>query len=77
MKSATIRQIEIARSAFVHGKGVATVVNILWTIAAVLILLWLIGFFFAGLGSIVHILLIIAIIVIIYNLFVGRRGSRV
>jgi len=50
--------------------------NILWTVAAVLILLWLMGFFFAGLG-IAHILLIIAIIVVVYNFVTGRRGSRV
>lgn len=51
--------------------------GILWTIAVILIVLWLLGFFFVHIaGGLIHILLIIAIIVIVYN-FVTSRGRRI
>ncbi|MBS0502781.1 MAG: lmo0937 family membrane protein [Proteobacteria bacterium] len=47
----------------------------LWTIAVILLVLWLLGFFaFHVAGGIIHILLVLAIIVGLYQLFVGRRG---
>ena len=47
----------------------------LWTIAIILLILWLLGFIgFHVLGYWIHVLLIIAIIVIIFNLLSGRRG---
>lgn len=47
----------------------------LWTIAVILIILWLLGFvaFHVG-GGLIHLLLILAIIVIIWQLVTGRRG---
>jgi hypothetical protein len=46
----------------------------LWTIALILFILWLLGFFaFHVGGGIIHILLVIAIIVIVYRLITGRR----
>ena len=54
-----------------------SLVSILWTIAVILIILWLLGLLFnvAGFAAsgLIHILLVIAIIVIIYNLLTGRR----
>jgi hypothetical protein len=45
----------------------------LWTIAVILLVLWLLGFIgFPILGSYIHILLVIAIIVIIIQLVSGR-----
>jgi hypothetical protein len=50
----------------------------LWTIAGVLVVLWLLGFFVAGVGELVHVLLVLAVIVVLYNVFIGRgRGTRV
>ncbi len=47
----------------------------LWTITVVLVILWLIGFIgFPTLGSWIHILLVLAIIVLIFNLLSGRRA---
>jgi uncharacterized membrane protein YtjA (UPF0391 family) len=55
-----------------------SLVNILWTIAVILIVLWLLGFLLnvAGLAAsgLIHILLVIAVIVIVYNLVTGRRA---
>ena len=50
-------------------------VNILWAIVVILVILWLIGWLVVHVGGgLIHILLIIAIIVLLYNLFVGMRG---
>ena len=47
----------------------------LWTITIVLVVLWLVGFIgFHALGSWIHILLILAVIVLIFNLLSGRRA---
>ena len=45
----------------------------LWTLAIVLLVLWLVGGFVLNLGGIVHILLVLAIIVILYRVITGRR----
>ena len=45
----------------------------LWTIAVILLVLWLLGFTFHVAGGIIHILLVLAIIVGLYQLFAGRR----
>ena len=48
----------------------------LWTIAAILFVLWLCGFAFAHLGGLIHLVLVAAVIVFLFNLFTGR-GARV
>jgi hypothetical protein len=47
----------------------------LWTIILVLLVLWALGFGFAGqsLGWLVHILLVLAVIVLVLQLVRGRR----
>jgi len=46
----------------------------LWTIAVILIVLWLLGLVSGyTLGSFIHILLIIAIVVIVMGVIQGRR----
>jgi len=45
----------------------------LWTIFVILLILWLLGFSFHLAGGLIHILLVVAVIVLIYNLLVGRR----
>ncbi len=46
----------------------------LWTIFVILLILWLLGFTMHVGGGLIHILLVIAVIVLVYNLIVGRRG---
>lgn len=47
----------------------------LWTIAVILVVLWLLGLVSSyTLGGFIHILLVVAIIIIIINLIQGRRG---
>ncbi len=45
----------------------------LWTIFAILLILWLLGWGFHIAGSLIHLLLVLAIIVAIINLVTGRR----
>jgi len=47
----------------------------LWTIAVILVVLWLLGLVSSyTLGGFIHILLVIAIVIIVINLLQGRRG---
>jgi hypothetical protein len=47
----------------------------LWTIAVILVILWALGFlaFHVG-GGLIHLLLVLAVIVVIWNLVTGRRS---
>jgi hypothetical protein len=46
----------------------------LWTIVVILLILWLLGFTMFHVGSLIHLLLVIALIVIVINLVSGRRA---
>jgi hypothetical protein len=47
----------------------------LWTIFVILLVLWLLGFSFHIAGGLIHILLVIAVIVLVFNLISGRRSG--
>ena len=48
----------------------------LWTVFVVLLVLWLLGFSFHIAGGLIHILLVVALIVLVFNLLTGsRRGD--
>ncbi len=49
---------------------------ILWVIITVLFVIWLAGFFVFHLGSIIHLVIVIAVIMLIFNLVTGR-GAKV
>jgi hypothetical protein len=46
----------------------------LWTIVAILLILWLLGFSLHVAGGLVHILLVVALVVVVINLLSGRRA---
>jgi len=46
----------------------------LWTIVAILLILWLLGWGFHIAGSLIHLLLVVAVVVMIINLVTGRRA---
>lgn len=48
----------------------------LWTIVIILLVLWALGFGIGGaaVGNLIHILLVIAVIVVVFQLISGRRG---
>jgi hypothetical protein len=47
----------------------------LWTIFVILVVLWLLGFSFHLAGGLIHILLVVALVVLIFQLLAGRRNS--
>ena len=49
------------------------VISMLWTIAVILLVLWILGFSFHIAGGLIHLLLVIALIVGLIQLFTGRR----
>jgi hypothetical protein len=47
----------------------------LWTIAVILIILWALGLVSSyTMGGLIHVLLVIAIIVVLFNIIQGRRA---
>lgn len=47
--------------------------NMIWTGVGILVILWLLGFSIHIGGSLIHLLLVLALIGIVYNLMIGRR----
>ena len=47
----------------------------LWTVFAILLLLWLLGWGFHIAGSLIHLILVIALIVMVIELITGRRAA--
>jgi hypothetical protein len=45
----------------------------LWTIFVILLILWLAGFAFHVAGGLIHILLVVALVVGLIQLFTGRK----
>jgi hypothetical protein len=46
-----------------------------WTLVAVLLVLWLVGFGLHVAGSLIHLLLVVAIVVLLVDLLGGRRRA--
>ncbi|WP_151895028.1 lmo0937 family membrane protein [Patiriisocius marinistellae] len=48
--------------------------DLVWLIVVILIIGWLVGYFaFPDIGSLIHILLVLVVILVIYKLLTGRR----
>lgn len=47
--------------------------GLIWTVVVILSVLWLLGFAVFHIGTLIHVLLVLAVIAIVYNLLVGRR----
>ena len=45
----------------------------LWGVVALLVLFWLRGWLVGNVGGVIHLLLVLAVIVLLYNLFVAGR----
>ncbi|MES2755142.1 MAG: lmo0937 family membrane protein [Pseudomonadota bacterium] len=45
----------------------------LWTIAVILVVLWLLGFSLNVGAGLIHLLLVVAVVVVLVQLFTGRR----
>jgi hypothetical protein len=47
----------------------------LWTLFVVVLILWLLGFSFHIAGGLIHLLLVVALIILLFNLISGRRSA--
>ena len=47
----------------------------LWTVLVIMLVLWLLGFSFHVGGGLIHLLLVVAAVVLIFNLLAGRRTA--
>lgn len=47
----------------------------LWTLLVILFVLWLLGFSLHVGGSLIHLLLVVALVVLVVNLLTGRRSN--
>jgi hypothetical protein len=46
----------------------------LWTIFVICLVLWLLGFGFHVAGGMIHLLLVLALVILVFNLIAGRRS---
>jgi Family of unknown function (DUF5670) len=46
----------------------------LWTVFVVLVILWLLGFSLHIGGGLIHLLLVVALVMLVFNLVSGRRA---
>lgn len=63
----------IAASGAITGRFLMA--NLLWTIIVVLFILWLLGFVMSFGGPLIHLVLVIAVILLIYNLLTRGRAT--
>ena len=47
----------------------------LWTLVVVLFILWLLGFSLSIGGGLIHLLLVVALVILVFNLVSGRRSA--
>ncbi len=48
--------------------------NILWTVIVILFVLWVLGLVLKVGGGLIHLLLVVAVIMVVWNLLQGRRA---
>ena len=53
-----------------------SIAGLLWAVIVVLFVLWILGFIAHIGGGLIHLLLIVAVIALIYNLVAGARSRR-
>jgi len=48
----------------------------LYTLAVVLVILWLLGLVTSyTMGGVIHLLLVVALVMVLFNFFAGRKGA--
>jgi hypothetical protein len=47
--------------------------NLLWAVAVVLVVLWMLGFAFHFVGGFIHVLLVLALVAVLVRVIAGRR----
>lgn len=74
MISSTGTERNCAKNVCVSHSYIGEVIIMIWTIAVILFVLWLLGFaVFNVAGGLIHLLLVLAVIAIAYQLITGRK----
>ena len=47
--------------------------DLFWTVAIVLVILWALGFIGGIVGSLINILVVVALIIVVYRLYMGKN----
>jgi len=50
-------------------------VNLVWGLITILVVLWLLGFLLHFGGGLIHLLLVVALIALVFNLVTGRGAT--
>ncbi len=48
---------------------------LLWALIVLLVLFWALGFFIVHLGTVIHVLLVLALVALVWNLLTGSRTA--
>ncbi len=48
--------------------------NILWVILVIVLAVWLIGLLADVAGNVIHVLLLVGLVILVYNVITGRRA---
>ena len=51
-----------------------SVSNLVWLLVVVLLIAWLLGGFVFNVGAVIHLLLVLIVVAILYNVLTGRRA---
>lgn len=51
-------------------------IGLLWLVLLAVLAVWFVGLLLDIAGGLIHILLVIALVLLIWNLLAGRRGAR-
>jgi hypothetical protein len=49
--------------------------NLLWTVIVILFVLWLLGLVFSIGGGLIHIILVVAVVLVVFNLLTKGRAT--
>lgn len=72
--SSTVTERNCAKNVYIRHDPILKAIVMIWTIAVILFVLWLLGFaVFNVAGGLIHLLLVLAVIAIAYQLVTGRK----
>jgi hypothetical protein len=50
--------------------------RLIYIIALILVVIWIVGFFFYSLGALIHAVLLLALVILVFRIFVRRRTPK-
>jgi len=69
------RSVGASQASAIRRRRATEGMPMLWALLALVLILWLVGFTANVAGGLIHILLVVALVVLIFNLVSGRRSG--